>query len=230
MLGIEELIYLVVGIMIALALIAIFLYERRIRKLYESIASQYGWQYEKSASEIPFSTVTQYGKSVKGRGWLTAFVRRRAGPAVFGDYNLRKFALVRYSETTGAGRSRHTTNYTLIGASHKLGSSSIYLSKEGILQKLGKALGMQDIELNDPHFDPVFRIRGDYANIGAVLDIALRQKLLNLISQYGWKYFGVLEINPEEVVFTKNKVIKSKDFLLVMIDLVTNIASNVDKY
>lgn len=225
--------YLLIGFfifVIALVFVAAYLYERRIRKLYENIASQYGWRYEKGALEIPYSTVTKYGRSMKGRGWFAPFVRSRAGPAVLGDYNLCKFAIVRYAETTGGGKSRHTINYTLIGSAHRGISGFAYISKEGVLQKLGKALRMQDIELRDPLFDPVFRIKGDYVNIGVVLDIAARQKLLNLTSQYGWKNFGVVEINQKEVVFTKNKVIKNKDFLLAAIDLVTSIANNVDKY
>lgn len=226
----------VAALIIAISAIP-YLYRWLTERFYKQIAEERGWHYEKHPSEIPSSTTTRYGKAYSKhrsvfRRWIdTAGIHRIVGPAIFGDCNTRKFTVAHYAEKIHIHRAgTYATHYTLIGAPHKGIVGNVYISKEGILQKIGKALGMQDVELGDPIFDPMFRIKGSYMKIREVLDISARQKLLGIISQYGWKNFGVLEINQKEVVFTKDKVIKNKDFLLAIIDLVTTIANNVDKY
>lgn len=167
-----------------------YLYEWQIRKFYGQIANEYGWQYEKRIEKLPNSTVTKHGKAYSKfrssvfRRWIaTAGIGQRAGPAVFGEHNTRKFTLAHYAEIVHIHRAGdYATHYTLMGTGHKGISGTAYISKEALLQKLGKALGIQDIELNDPLFDPMFRIKGDYANIGIVLDIAARR----FLSKNGW--------------------------------------------
>lgn len=193
---------------------------RTLLRLYQDIADQHSWRYEKRASRIPYSTVTPFSYSRTG---ITL-----PGPAIYGEYNLHKFMFGQVFEIPFPKYGKFL--YTYITAVHKGVHGSAYISKKEFLRWLKKVFKMPDIEIRDPHFDSMFKINGNYTNISDVLDESIRQKFFNLISEYKLKNFWILEINERVVGFMAMGTIASKDFLLAIIDLVTSIANNIDKY
>ncbi|MEW6070054.1 MAG: hypothetical protein AB1485_05500 [Candidatus Thermoplasmatota archaeon] len=202
-------------------LIARLLWDRSALRVYKNIANQYSWRYEENVSSIPHSRATEI--SPEDADVVTGEV----GPAVLGEYNSKKFMLLKHTEDI-EGR-RGWTHFTLISSPHKGISGEVYISKDGLFAKMFE---LKDIPLGDSTFDSMFRIECslDPAKLKDLLDIGIRQKLISLLSRDRWRNFGTLEINQKEVVFVKERKIIDRNFLLAVIDLVTSLANNIDKY
>ncbi|MBU1241269.1 hypothetical protein KKF84_00145 [Myxococcota bacterium] len=64
--------------------------------------------------------------------------------------------------------------------------TSFRLSKEGVLQKLGNIMGLEDIKVDDPEFDRRFVIKGQEPHeIRALLNDEVRSALLSLLALGG---------------------------------------------
>lgn len=213
---------LLMFIAILLFLVIYFHYiPRKVSEVFEQIAKEHGWCYEEQASEIPESILLADEEEEDS-------ISRELGPGVSGICNSRKFALIRYREELLRTKRPIINNYTVISALHKGFSSNVSIQRKWI-EKIFTT-PEKDIVAVDPSFDNMFVTRSDYKNMHTLFDIGTRQKLLNLISRGRWRKWGLLEINQKDVIFTNSRIIITKDFLLGMIDIVTNVADNVDRY
>jgi len=83
-----------------------------------------------------------------------------------------------FSYTTGSGKNR--TNWIAAAAAVNGGAGfSLELYPENFVTRIATALGMQDIKVNDPAFDPAFIVRSnDPAYAAAALLPEIRARLL----------------------------------------------------
>lgn len=83
-----------------------------------------------------------------------------------------------FSYTTGSGKSR--TSWIAVAAAVNGGAGfTLDLYPENFIYRIATALGMQDIKINDPVFDPAFIVRSnDPAYAAAALLPEIRARLL----------------------------------------------------
>ncbi len=99
-------------------------------------------------------------------------------PIVEGSYRRRHFRLDTY--TTGGSKSS-TTHTRMQLSLEPLYDGHLELRHEGLLAKLGKRFGTEDVQLHDIEFDPRYIIQcSDPTLPEVVLSQAVREKLLGL--------------------------------------------------
>jgi hypothetical protein len=93
-----------------------------------------------------------------------------------------EITLDEYTQSSGSGSNRSSTTYTRMRAPF-VNKDNLYfeLYRASIFSGLGKMLGFQDIEIDDPYFDEDFVIKGNSDE--QVKYLFTSQKLRNLIYQ-----------------------------------------------
>jgi hypothetical protein len=119
-------------------------------------------------------------------------------PVVAGAYRNRAVRFFTY--TTGAGKSR-TTWCAVAAAAAGAGGLTLDLFPQNFLTHLGVALGMQDIQVGDPAFDPLFVVKSnDPAYAAAALLPEIRARL---VEERGRGALGHLTVRNGEVRYAE---------------------------
>ncbi len=106
-------------------------------------------------------------------------------PTVKGIYRGRELAMYVHQHSSGVGKNRRTSTSTRIAVTvDNPAGLRLDLSEEKILGRIGKQLGMQDIQVGDAEIDRRFMIKGEPAEVVGQMFMSetLRQKLLALPS------------------------------------------------
>ncbi len=140
---------------------------------------------------------------------------------VTGYYRGRPLTLDTFTRSSG----KSSTTYTRI----RLGVNnppalSLAIYDENVLSKIGKALGMQDVQTGDDELDRRFTIKGQPEPVIARLltSIGLRQKLLEARSLH-------VEVKDRELHFEQRGAESNADHLQFLFDLLSDLAEAVDR-
>ncbi|MBI3467424.1 MAG: hypothetical protein HY000_30820 [Planctomycetes bacterium] len=84
---------------------------------------------------------------------------------IHGDTEDTDLAIFDYCFTTGSGKHKHTTRQTVVYFdSRRLSLTDFAVRPEGLFQKLGKIVGLDDIDFEDsPRFSSAFWLQGSNA-------------------------------------------------------------------
>jgi hypothetical protein len=137
--------------------------------------------------------------------------------------NYRGHPLTLDTFTRSSGKS--STTYTRIRLTVNNPSAlSLAIYDENVLNKLGKALGMQDIQTGDEELDRRFIIKGQPEPVIANLftSIGLRQKLLEARSLH-------VEVKGRELHFEQRGAESNADYIQFLFDLLSDLAEAVDR-
>jgi hypothetical protein len=140
---------------------------------------------------------------------------------VTGTY--RGHALTLDTFTRRSGKS--STTYTRIRlAVNNPSALSLAIYDENVLNKLGKALGMQDIQTGDDELDRRFTFKGQPEPVIASLltSIGLRQKLLEARSLH-------VEVKGQELRFEQRGAESNADKVQFLFDLLGDLAEAIDR-
>jgi hypothetical protein len=140
---------------------------------------------------------------------------------VAGNYRGRPLTLDTFTRRTG----KNSTTYTRIqlGANNP-SALSLAIYDENVLSKLGKALGMQDIQTGDDELDRRFTIRGqpEPMIISLLASISLRQQLLQARSVH-------VEVKGQQVYWQQRGAESNADYLQFVFDLLSDLAEAVGR-
>ncbi|MFC1849828.1 hypothetical protein ACFL27_06430 [candidate division CSSED10-310 bacterium] len=142
-------------IIIVVGIIAISIwYRHRSTKKWKSLALELGLQFQQAT-----------------------FLHR---PEIRGQFRNHQVHIYTYS--TG-GRSNQTYTVVRLFLNHPV-NLGLQVYKEGFFSKIGKAVGSQDIQLNDPQFDEAMMVKGNEERaVKNYLTPSLRTELLRLLQQ-----------------------------------------------
>ena len=142
-------------------------------------------------------------------------------PRVFGVYRGRSLTLDTY--TTGSGRSRTTYTRIRIAVDNRA-NGSLALYDETIFSKIGKALGMQDIQTGDEEIDKRFILKGQPETfaLGVLNSINLRQKLLQARALS-------IHLDGPELKFSQHGVVADVERLQFLFELLSDVADGAER-
>ncbi len=174
------------------------------------VASELGYEFQSGGATITDSAA--FGaSSPEAVSILTKIVSFLAPWKIRGDDSGHSLSI--YTITRGSGRSRSTYTVVEMGVSPRE-TQNFHISREGILSKIGKALGGQDIQTDDPEFDPKVRVKGGDADALRRLlsDPGLRGAILSALEAY-----PALEISGTSIKFERSGIITKTDFYRALI-------------
>ena len=146
-------------------------------------------------------------------------------PTVKGIYRGHELQMYIHQHTSGTAKNRRTSTSTRIAMTvDNPAGLRLELSEEKILGRIGKQLGMQDIQLGDTELDRRFMIKGEPAEVvGQIfMSEALRQKLLALPSLK-------LELNGTTLRYEKPGAEKKAERLTGLFELMAEMAAAVER-
>lgn len=130
-------------------------------------------------------------------GWLTTALfqmgsNRRFMNIMTGSFAGLDTSLFDYLFTTGAGKSAHTWNQTVVAFSQDLWLPQFALRAENILDRIGEAFTHEDIDFDShPKFSHRYLLRGaDEAKIRELFTPALLDFLENIPAKEKWHIEG----------------------------------------
>lgn len=140
---------------------------------------------------------------------------------VTGDYRGHTLTLDTFTRSSG----KNSTTYTRIVLSvNNTASLRLALYEENILSPLGKALGVQDIQVGDAELDRRFMIKGQPEDVivslltfGGLRDKLLQARSLNL------------KVEGQELHFEKRGVESDVDRLQFLFDLLSELAEAIER-
>ena len=140
---------------------------------------------------------------------------------ITGAYRGHALTLDTFTRRSG----KNSTTYTRILLSVNNPSAlSLAIYDENVLSKLGKALGMQDIQVGDDELDRRFTFKGQPQPViaGLLTSIGLRQKLLEARSVH-------VEVKGQEVYWQQRGAESNADHVQFLFDLLSDLAEAVDR-
>lgn len=156
------------------------------------------------------------GLSFTRGGLLTA-------PSLGGEYRRRSLTLTTFSRSSG----RSSTTYTRITLALKSpAAGTLGLSPEGFLSGLGRALGMQDVQVGNERFDKSFIVKSSPPEFAPAMlgDPMLQDALLRL--REGHSFY--LELNAQGITYTEVGRLSNTDFLESAFNVLSDLADRVD--
>lgn len=104
-----------------------------------------------------------------------------------------------YMYTVGSGKNQRTYTAFKLKTTNRY-SYTFKIYKEGFFSKLGKGLGLQDIQVDDPEFDKSFILKSndDYF-LRTILDEALRSHFIQVTDQLK----GELQLKGDEILYSE---------------------------
>lgn len=146
-----------------------------------------------------------------------------------GEFRSRFLKIYHFS--TGSGDSRTTyATVRLIGPNPK--ALTFQFSREGFLSKIGKAVGMQDVQVGDSRFDKLFVVKlSDPDFISAALLPEIKDKFYRVWEEHGAK--GSLKLEGEEMRYDEVGTIRNDAARLrceAVANLLADLAEAVDVY
>jgi hypothetical protein len=146
-------------------------------------------------------------------------------PVLQGPYRGRPLTLDTYVTTSG-GDSDSTITYTRVSVTvANAGGAILHVRRTNILASaVGKLLSGQNATIGDETFDKKFLIQCHPPDFAAQVlgEPALRQKVMTL------RHFDGLEVTGVNVRYLARKIQRDANFLMEVLDLVSDIADRVD--
>ncbi len=143
------------------------------------------------------------------------------GLSVSGVYQGHNLTLDTFSRSAG----RSSATYTRIVLNlNQPANLDLTLSTEGLFSKVGKLLGMQDIQAGDEALDQRYMIKGQPENLvlSVLQSYDLRQRLLEAPSLY-------LHVHGQQVYYEKRGFERNENNLIALFDLMNSLAAAVER-
>lgn len=181
-----------IGLVATLVLLGV-LSERRRRKRLAELFASFGAIFEftkddvaKTAAYLPFASLSPPLKTgAKGIAWSAAL-----------NLDGLPLSMIEHSYTTGSGKSRSTHYTTIVAVRCPRAWSLMTVTREHLFTKIGKALGMKDLDLENPEFNKRWRVVTEDENFAlAALSTSVQEMLAHSsIGDMGeeWRFGGGL--------------------------------------
>ncbi len=169
-----EAVFVVVGVLaIGSIVVAVILWSMHLEKKrtadMRDVAGALGLEFFESGHDQLLSRLGRFQLFNSGRG-------RVMKNAILGQTEVATIAIFDYRYTTGSGKNQTTYNQTVVAMeSESLELPSFTMRPEHFFDKVGSALGFQDIDFDDhPQFSKLFVLKGpDEAAIREFFDTPL---------------------------------------------------------
>jgi hypothetical protein len=142
-------------------------------------------------------------------------------PRLTGEFRRRPASLTTY--TRGSGRT--TTYYTQVTLTvQNNAGGGLRLTPQGFLSGLGKALGMQDVEVGDERFDKHFVIHSQPPEFAPniLADSMLRDSLLKLSRD------ATVELSSSSLSYIESVLQTDVDYLESVFNTMSDLAGKID--
>jgi hypothetical protein len=159
--NVGQLFFVILMISGSLALVAgimwlIHHYEKKRSEALRAIAAELGLEFSATQDDTLLANVQVFSLFNKGRS-------RKMKNMMKAATELAQLTIFDYQYTTGGGKSSHTHRHTVVAMqSDSLSRPSFTLRPEGLFDKIGAAIGFQDIDFDDhPEFSKSFALKGE---------------------------------------------------------------------
>lgn len=144
-----------------------------------------------------------------------------SGLSVRGVYQGRELTLDSFTRRTGKNSTTYTRIVLLLREPAGL---EMTLNTEGLFSRVGKLLGMQDIQTGDEALDQRYIIKGQPQNLvmSVLQSFDLRQRLLEAPSLY-------IQVKGQQVYYEKRGFDHNENNLIALFDLMTSLAGGVER-
>ncbi|MEM7454718.1 MAG: hypothetical protein AAF456_10245 [Planctomycetota bacterium] len=192
--------FVIGGILIAVAAAIYFawLYEKKRKEALGGLADQMGLEYKPDGDANVHSAMSVFSLFNSGR-------RRKLTNLILGTTDEVSIAIFDYQYTTGSGKHQHTHKQTVAALSSQvLHCPQFFMRPEGMFDKIGSALGFQDIDFDShPTFSKMFVLKGNDEG-------AIRQFFAPPVLEFFEQRKGIsVEAIPGRLVFYRpNKRVK----------------------
>lgn len=145
-------------------------------------------------------------------------------PRVSGEYRRHPIELTTYTRRHG----KSSTTYTLITLTVPSGGRMLRISPSGALREaIGKALGMQDVQIGNEEFDKNFNIKSHPPEFAAELlefDVILREDIAGMRSS-GW---FELALDSQKLTYREVGTEMDPDRLEALFNILSSLADKID--
>jgi len=144
-------------------------------------------------------------------------------PSLTGEFRRRPLTLNTYTRSTG--KSSVTYTRVIVGLKSPA-AGTLALSPEGFLSGLGKALGMQDVQVGSERFDKSFMVKGNPPEFatGVLGDPNLQDALARVRESHTFN----LELSGQSITYTEVGLLRDTDFLESLFNTLNDLADKVD--
>ncbi len=194
--SVEYLFLFITAAMVVVALVGSYLVLQSRRRAWEELAARLG---------LTFTPGNWIGR----------------GMSVSGTYRSQHITLDKFTRRTG----KNSTTYTRVVLFLKQPAQiELVIYTEGLFSKIGKLLGMKDIQTGDEAIDQRYIIKGQPENSIASLlaSYDLRQKLVEAPALH-------IKVQGQEIYYEKRGFIRDENNLVALFDLITSLASGIDR-
>lgn len=131
-------------------------FEKKRTEALRAVADDIGLQFLATEDEELLVKMNAFPLFNKGR-------RRKIKNVMTTETDIARLTIFDYQYTTGGGNNSHTHHHTVLSMeSDALSLPHFALHPEGFLQRVGAAIGMQDIDFEDhPEFSNSFMLKGE---------------------------------------------------------------------
>ena len=143
------------------------------------------------------------------------------GMSISGTYRSQHITLDKFTRRTG----KNATTYTRVVLFLKQPSQiEMEIYTEGLFSKIGKLLGMKEIQTGDEVLDQRYIIKGQPENgiAGLLASYDVRQKLAEAPALH-------IKVHGQEIYYEKRGFAKDENNLIALFDLITSLASGIDR-
>jgi hypothetical protein len=181
------------------------------------------WQWLAERFGLQIAGGEPYFPKIRWLGFLKKPIRLE------GTYRNSLLKVYHYTVSTGNSSTTYATA-RLVGANPK--GLAFRVSREGVLTRLGKSLGMQDIETGDPRFDKLFVLKSnDPAFIKSALLPEIRGQLCDVWDKHDAR--GAIALQGEELFYQEVGTIrneKTRERFAALIDAMVPLHGIVEFY
>lgn len=146
----DSLPFLLFALLVPVALVGSFLYQRHREKLLREWAARVGWTYVGTDRSL----VSRWQGQPFGIG-----SSRNATEVVTGPFAGRQAMSFAYRYTTGSGKNRSTHTFHVVALALPTYLPMVELTPDGLGAKLAKTFGGQDIDFESEAFNDAWRVR-----------------------------------------------------------------------
>ena len=144
-----------------------------------------------------------------------------SGLSVSGVYLGHQLTLSTFTRSSGKSSTTYTRVVLFMNQQANLDLS---LYTEGVFSKVGKMLGMQDIQTGDEALDQRYVIKGQPENlvVSILQSYDLHQKLVEAPSLN-------IQVKGQEIVYEKRGVEQNENNLIALFDLLTSLSNAIER-
>lgn len=131
-------------------------FEKKRTEALQAVATDIGLQFSPTKNDALLAKMNVFSLFNKGRS-------RKMKNVMTTETDIARLTIFDYQYTTGGGQHSHTHRHTVVSMeSDALSLPTFALRPEGVFQKVGAAIGMQDIDFEGhPDFSNSFVVTGD---------------------------------------------------------------------